>query len=471
MSYQLWDTPDWRLIHAGVILLHSKGHLELRMLKDDRVLGSIAWPQRNRPFFASAIENTELRQLIEKYSDIRALVFKTAIKIRIGRFSVHNEDDKTVLRLRCEQVAGTTVGQTIALEPLRGYKAAAGRLQQQLLQAGAINTSLPQHWALRALQHMGIAADSPSDKVNLDRDAPAIESCAVILQNCLQTIVATKPGIIADIDTEYLHDFRVAIRRTRSLLQLIPGVFDKDAIATHKQALKTLANETNAVRDLDVYVLQRETYRTMISASLRPGLEEIFEELTVRRCKAFVRLKAYLKSESAIDTINTWQKFVYYDYRTHSGPIADISTVRLARDLIHKRFQKIIRQGSKITPESPEQKLHDLRIEVKKMRYLLDFFRPLLQGPEVAGFVKGFRSLQTVLGSFNDYAVQESMIAQDLKAAQDCKKPSALRCAALGALVSALERKRKKVRVRFDRAFEELVSAGNRTTAKAMLKQ
>ena len=28
------------------------------------------------------------------------------------------------------------------------------------------------------------------------------------------------PGLLADVDTEFLHDFRVAVRRTRSTLKL-----------------------------------------------------------------------------------------------------------------------------------------------------------------------------------------------------------------------------------------------------------
>ena len=42
---------------------------------------------------------------------------------------------------------------------------------------------------------------------------------------------ANVEGIIADIDTEYLHNFRVAVRRTRSVLKLLGDVLPEGLAA------------------------------------------------------------------------------------------------------------------------------------------------------------------------------------------------------------------------------------------------
>ena len=73
-------------------------------------------------------------------------------------------------------------------------------------------------------------------------------------------------GIRADWDTEFLHDFRVAIRRTRSALSQIKGVLPVDAVEHFKDAFRELGRSTNRLRDLDVYLLEEETYRAMLPA-------------------------------------------------------------------------------------------------------------------------------------------------------------------------------------------------------------
>ena len=45
----------------------------------------------------------------------------------------------------------------------------------------------------------------------------------------LGILLANEPGLRANLDTEFLHDFRVAVRRTRALLGQIKQVFPPDA--------------------------------------------------------------------------------------------------------------------------------------------------------------------------------------------------------------------------------------------------
>ena len=49
---------------------------------------------------------------------------------------------------------------------------------------------------------------------------PAGAAAAAILLRLLDTIDANVAGVLADTDTEFLHDLRVSVRRTRSALKL-----------------------------------------------------------------------------------------------------------------------------------------------------------------------------------------------------------------------------------------------------------
>ena len=47
---------------------------------------------------------------------------------------------------------------------------------------------------------------------------------ATVLTALLDTLEANVPGTMRDIDTEFLHDLRIAVRRTRSALKLAGDV-------------------------------------------------------------------------------------------------------------------------------------------------------------------------------------------------------------------------------------------------------
>ena len=53
---------------------------------------------------------------------------------------------------------------------------------------------------------------------------PARLALRTVLLNLLDTLQANVPGTLRDIDTEFLHDLRVAVRRTRSALKLAGDV-------------------------------------------------------------------------------------------------------------------------------------------------------------------------------------------------------------------------------------------------------
>lgn len=464
----LWDTPDWRLIQQGYYLVQLQDKAELRQLMDGSVIANGTLRRGKNPFFPAELEANDLRRHLENAAGIRAMVPKMHFSIELTRYNLLNENGKILLLLTYERERSPNPASRLILHPVKGHSADARRFGQEMKAAGLQRSTEPECRLLCILQRAGIDPIAGNRSPRLDPDAPAIDSCRLILRDNLRLIQDNLPGTVADIDTEFLHDLRVAIRRSRSLLQLIPNVFADEAIRPHRDALKSFAKATNAVRDLDVYILQRDAYRAMIPASLRRGLERVFDELAADREARFNELKRYLESPALKSVLADWQAFVDDKSAAHNGAMAQVQTLALARMLLAKRFRKILRMGAAITSDSPDKKLHDLRLEVKKMRYLLEFFGSLLDGPDIRRFLKRFRSLQTVLGSFNDYAVQETMIRHDLEAAESSPRPSASRCAALGALVAELERKRRRTRSHFARAFDKLGSKGNRRAAKKL---
>ena len=162
-----------------------------------------------------------------------------------------------------------------------------------------------------------------SSKLNLslNHEASGREATCDILKRLQDVRHQNEAGIRADWDTEFLHDFRVAIRRTRSALSQIKGVLPEDAVAHFKDEFRQLGRSTNRLRDLDVYLLEEETYRAMLPQSLQPGLDAVFSRLKSERRLALSDMVQVLDAPEYRDLMDAWTTFLQGE---QSGVCQDI---------------------------------------------------------------------------------------------------------------------------------------------------
>ena len=99
---------------------------------------------------------------------------------------------------------------------------------------------------------------------------PAAAALTATLTAQFDAVEANVPGTIRDVDTEFLHDLRIAIRRTRSALKLAGDALPGDLAARFRPEFKWIGDLTTPARDLDVYLLG---FDDMV-ASLVGGTEE-----------------------------------------------------------------------------------------------------------------------------------------------------------------------------------------------------
>ena len=109
------------------------------------------------------------------------------------------------------------------------------------------------------------------------------------------------PGTIASIDTEFLHDLRVAVRRTRSILKLVGDVLPGQLAERFAPDFKWLGDLTTPVRDLDVYLLELDSMSARLT-SADPGDLDPFRSFlaSIERRTASVGARSALASVSRI---------------------------------------------------------------------------------------------------------------------------------------------------------------------------
>src|SRR5262249_15023083 len=119
------------------------------------------------------------------------------------------------------------------------------------------------------LRRVGAAVrdDLSSPSVDLARTVRAAVGARRIHAALLDILVVNEPGVRSDLDTEFLHDFRVAVRRTRSLLGQIKHVFPADAVQHFAAEFSWIGRLTGPPRDMDVLMLALRSRREEFSAA------------------------------------------------------------------------------------------------------------------------------------------------------------------------------------------------------------
>lgn len=412
-----FDTFDWRLYHQSLTLQWEAPHLRLHALSDD--CQHDCQMLTTAPTRAADLPSGALRQRLEKATDSRALLSLFDCTSEYDTWRLLNADDKTVVRLvierhTCANPQGSAPALTrVCLKPLKGYPQDAKHVQQWLLARGLIPSPTPLYAsALAALDITPPGNAKP--QFHLAPDMRADAAMRSMLQCLFSIMRQNEAGILNDIDTEFLHDFRVACRRARSAVGQLKGVFDEPTTQRLKQDLASLGTMTNQVRDLDVHLLRQSAYRAKLPDNHRDAIEPLFDLLQRDRKQAFRHLKRKLRAKTYAALMTRWETFLNAEpsqSASETAPNAARPIRQLARKRLAKLSDRVIESGSLLLTDEHDERMHKLRIDCKKLRYMLEFTSNLFPQPAVALVLKHLRKLQDGLGHFHDCCTQQETFA------------------------------------------------------------
>jgi CHAD domain-containing protein len=365
----------------------------------------------------------------------------TALSSGGAGISVRDELDKLVCRITVHAVPGGSFWLT--LDPLKGYKRDAERISELLLAAGFMSEE-----------------DWKNPRVKMAADERADVATARVLLRLLQIQDANLPGALGDADVEFLHDYRVAIRRTRAVLREMREVFDPDERQRVRTSFKWLQDQTSATRDLDVYLHDFEQLRELAPQTVRADLEPIEPLLRERLRRARSAMERALAGERSRTLRADWLKIlevlVLEDEDARPDATRPIGT--LAAERIQKVHRGMVKMGRAITSESQPEEYHELRKKGKELRYLLELFGiPLFDQAVVKPMVSALKGMQDVLGMHQDREVQIEML-RELGDELVSRPGGAMALMAIGTLIERLEADAAAARDSFAASFAEFAS-------------
>ncbi|MGH3736593.1 MAG: CHAD domain-containing protein [Micromonosporaceae bacterium] len=243
----------------------------------------------------------------------------------------------------------------------------------------------------------------------LSGPAPAGDACARLFGSLADAIDSQLPGTLGDRDIEFLHQLRVAVRRTRSGLKAFRGVYPAPELARFATGFGWLQQATGAARDLDVQVFGYDAELAHLSGDPAAALEPLHELLIHKRETAHWTLRKALTSTRYGELLRRWRRFLAHPA---DGPEAATPVREVADQRIRRAYRRVVKPARRITGESPAEALHDVRKRAKELRYLLEFFAGLYPKSEITRQIRSLKKLQDNLGGFQDAQVQAAHLAE-----------------------------------------------------------
>jgi CHAD domain-containing protein len=467
-----YDTFDGLLHEEGISCVHEDGRLVLFERGDGRELAAASMPLPAKPLTASELADGALREQLARVIGVRALLPLAHVHSRSRSLGLLDGEQKTVVRMTLEEpmlVSGSSVH--TALRPrvrvaaVRGYedelRDLTARLEGELGFRAADQPLVDE--AVRATGRAPGGVPSKPD-VALSANERTDVAAARVLRRLLEVMAANLDGTLADIDSEFLHDFRVAVRRSRSVQRELKRAFPPDELAQYRGEFRWLQQATGDARDLDVYVLEFADYRAMLPEAMRADLDPLLTVLRERRLMARREMTRALRSDRTAKLIAGWAEFLdrlpelpFDDRPDAARPIAEVSAER-----IQKVYRRMLKMGRAIGRQSPAEDYHELRKKGKELRYLLELFgAPLYPNEVVKPMIKSLKGLQDVLGRHQDREVQTATI-RALRDAVSLLPDGAAALMAMGVLIERLGDDERRARSEFAQRFGAFASKAHR---------
>jgi CHAD domain-containing protein len=471
-----YDTFDGLMRAAGRSVVHERGRLSVI----DRLSGleeaGEAMAQPVQPLLARDLDPGRLRDALLPVIKFRALLALVHIHSRARALNVLDEQRKTVVRMTLEEPALIASGSRhlqlrprLRLTAVRGY---AGELADVVHELTATLGFHPADEALvdEAVRAGGGVPGGISSKVELAL-APtqrADAAAGAVLRALVEVMEANLKGAIAGIDSEFLHDFRVSVRRSRSVQREFKKVFAPEPLSHFRREFKWLQRATGDARDLDVYVLEFDDLADLVPGVMRADLAPLLSVLKHHRQDARREMARSLRSERTSKLLQDWPAFLeelvelpLAERELAQQPVAEVAAARIV-----KVYRRMLKMGKAIGPSSPAEDFHALRKRGKELRYLLELFgAPLFEADVVKPMIKALKSLQDVLGRHQDREVQIALLRSlSDQVASRPGGPAALM--SVGVLIERLTADERQARLDFAECFDAFASRGQRKRVK-----
>jgi CHAD domain-containing protein len=247
-----------------------------------------------------------------------------------------------------------------------------------------------------------IPSKKPPERLRVRLDDRLDLAVRKILTHQFQWFREQLPGVQRDIDSEFVHQARVATRRMRSAFRLFRDAIPDRTAAYLAGEMKWLGGKFGVVRDIDVFLLNLPRFKGKIESL--PGKKKRALENLIEKHRHGLRDTLYQALESPrYKTLE--RRFVQFLERplpsSPRAPLAAKMVHEVAPVLIPEKLDAAVRQGRTVLAKPKLKEFHNLRIRMKRLRYACEFMAPAYDGA-LDPFIERAVEIQDCLGELQD---------------------------------------------------------------------
>lgn len=263
---------------------------------------------------------------------------------------------------------------------------------------------------------LAISSVIKKDASSLDKATDTESLFQIIVLDCLDKMEQHDAGIFPVYQQESMHQFRVSLRRLRTVFQLF-----KDEISippSLKDELVWIAREIGPARDWDVLVASTLTKITDSKESRRSARRVIVQAGHYAEKQHQLAIDALRSERFELFILNLAVWLFTKSWRDEvaekDDPYGDTDIRKFCNKATRKIFKRLFSIGKK-TKHKDAERLHRVRIAVKKAHYSMEFFWPFISLVRKKSTFEDITTLQSGLGNLNDMVVADRLLDDLLK--------------------------------------------------------
>ncbi len=253
-----------------------------------------------------------------------------------------------------------------------------------------------------AQKSIEILQNSPGLELNLPSYIGAMDAMRMVFFQIFTALNKHLNEYASSGHAEALHQIRVNLRKTRSLLKIFTPVFDRKTACYFLLNFKKLAELTNQKRDIDVFCEFLQSQK---------GFESLASELENLSKTLAQSVQAELQSDEANEILRDWEVFLREGSDFFKGELGDAPIKKLAAKSMRAQILRLKKSLSNLSETTENTQFHKCRIEIKRLRYLSEIFGGGFDFATAKKCFKKSKILQEVFGSLQDADVWLDLLA------------------------------------------------------------
>ncbi|NNN19829.1 MAG: CHAD domain-containing protein [Acidimicrobiaceae bacterium] len=429
-NVKLLDTFDWALDASQTMLLvdESKSGTQVILSGSRYFMVAPVQPLESEWVLPGFLPNRFLRRHISELSADRALLVQSAISTTSYQICFFNSEGlaASILWLFHVPEFGRCAGLLVSKHGYRSFHQKVESALRDSFKGLKVRVEPGDIFDL-VLNTQNRSRGDYRSKFSLDIE-PLSYGCMALGQALASEQRRVKKNALwikDHPDAEFLHDFRVALRRTSSFMKSLEPLMGPIDISWFRTELKLFINLTSPVRDLEN--LEGFVAKHAKSRPFNGDIALLCSRITADVSQSYADLSTSIPSERFEHLLSSWSNLarscialtlgdsisdgipvLASDPRESVQPKTKVGDC--ARILLIDSGATLIKRAMKTKRNRTPESLHKLRKETKTFRYLLEFFEPVLEPDQARLCIGSIKKLQDALGNYQDAFVQVQLL-------------------------------------------------------------